>query len=343
MNAKRLFIIAIFSLIPICLFSQTTVAPDGKKVPIVVYSPFNFHGHLMDALQCTPAQDYYVVTEDKAYLYDNRIGPGYYQGEYSDRQLRETKILNISNFKNTILSNDSCFFFSPTPSRKYNNDYLGIKRGEDLSFIDINGVEYASLEELLTKIYNAKSLDVFFDAYLSEVKNALYRRGTYNMLYLIRDENQAKSILKDNYDFIYFYNHNVDLAIENFVDYLNAIITDEAVNKKLKGELKVFFDEQPKLQSFNKAFRDYINNNDEDRIYLMLVDISPILKSNLTSQEYESFYKKQLIDKNKTIAAYNYLAKKYHKEIYQERIPGWDPNYTIIVDYLTKNVLFSIE
>ena len=80
----------------------------------------------------------------------------------------------------------------------------------------------------------------FFDAYLSEVKNALYRRGTYNMLYLIRDENQAKSILKDNYDFIYFYNHNVDLAIENFVDYLNAIITDEAVNKKLKGELKVF-------------------------------------------------------------------------------------------------------
>ena len=107
MNAKRLFIIAIFSLIPICLFSQTTVAPDGKKVPIVVYSPFNFHGHLMDALQCTPAQDYYVVTEDKAYLYDNRIGPGYYQGEYSDRQLRETKILNISNFKNTILSNDS--------------------------------------------------------------------------------------------------------------------------------------------------------------------------------------------------------------------------------------------
>lgn len=107
--------------------------------------------------------------------------------------------------------------------------------------------------------------------------------------------------------------------------------------------MKVFFDEQPKLQSFNKAFRDYINNNDEDRIYLMLVDISPILKSNLTSQEYESFYKKQLIDKNKTIAAYNYLAKKYHKEIYQDRIPGWDPNYTIIVDYLTKNVLFSIE
>lgn len=135
---------------------------------------------------------------------------------------------------------------------------------------------------------------MFFDAYLSEVKNALYRRGTYNMLYLIRDENQAKSILKDNYDFIYFYNHNVDLAIENFVDYLNAIITDEAVNKKLKGELKVFFDEQPKLQSFNKAFRDYINNNDEDRIYLMLVDISPILKSNLTSQEYESFYKNSL-------------------------------------------------
>ena len=39
----------------------------------------------------------------------------------------------------------------------------------------------------------------------------------------------------------------------------------------------------------------------------------------------------------------NYLAKKYHKEIYQDRIPGWDPNYNTIVDYLTKNVLFSIE
>lgn len=163
------------------------------------------------------------------------------------------------------------------------------------------------------------------------------------MLYLIRDEDQAKSILKDNYDFIYFYNHNVDLAIENFVNYLNSIITNEAVNKKLKGELKDFFDEQPKLQSFNKAFRDYINNNDEDRIYLMLVDISPILKSNLTSQEYDSFYKKHVIDKNKTIAAYNYLAKKYHKKIYQDRIPGWDPIYNTIVDFLTKNVLFPIE
>ena len=51
------------------------------------------------------------------------------------------------------------------------------------------------------------------------------------------------------------------------------------------------------------------------------------------------FIKKQLIDKNKTIAAYNYLAKKYHKEIYQDRIPGWDPNYTIIVDYLTKKCI----
>lgn len=75
----------------------------------------------------------------------------------------------------------------------------------------------------------------------------------------------------------------------------------------------------------------------------MLVDISPVLKSNLTSQEYESLYKKHVVDKNKTIAAYNYLATRYHKKIYQDRIPGWDPIYNTIVDYLTKNVLFPIE
>lgn len=343
MNKKSCCIFIIICLIPGFLFSQTRLTFGEKKVPVVVYTPFNFYGHLMDAFKCGSEQDYYVVTADKTYLYDNRIGPEYYQGKYCERQLREAPILNISNFRKTILLNDSCFFFAPTPSRKYNNEYLGIKRGEALSFVDIDGAEYASLEELLTKIYDAESLDVFFDAYLSEVRRALYRRGTYNMLYLIRDEEQAKSILKDNYDFIYFHNQDLDLAIDNFVNYVNAAITHEATGEKLKSDLKAFIAGQPKQESFNKAFRAYINDNQEDRIYLTLVDVSPVLRSNLTGQEYERFSKKYAIDQNKTIAAYKYLAKKHHKNIYQDRLPGWDPIYDTIVGYLTKNVLFPME
>lgn len=148
MNKKgALFII--ISLIPGFLFSQTHPASE-KKVPVVVYTPFNFYAHLMDAFKCGSEQDYYVVTADKTYLYDNRMGPEYYQGKYGDRQLREVPILNISDFRDRILSTDSCFFFAPTPSRKYDNEYLGIKRGATLSFVDTQGVEYGSLEELLT-------------------------------------------------------------------------------------------------------------------------------------------------------------------------------------------------
>lgn len=291
------------------VIAQTNVTLGEKKVPVVIYTPFDFYSRLMDAFKCGSEQDYYVVTADKAYIYDNRIGPEYLQGKYCERQLREAPILNISNFRQTILSNDSCFFFSPTPSRKYYNAYLGIKRGAALSFVDLNGVEYASLEELLTKTYNAESLDVFFDAYLSEVRNALYHRGTNNILYNICDEDQAKSILKNHYDFVYFHNQDSDLAIDSFVRYVNAAIANGAAGEKLKSDLKEFIAKQPKSESFNKAFRAYVNNNQEDRIYLMLVDVSPVLRSNLTGQEYERFSKKYLIDRSKTIAAYKYLAK----------------------------------
>lgn len=343
MKNRRLFILALFSLIPSCLYSQATVALGEKKVPIVIYSPFNFYEHLMDALQCTSKQDYYVVTADKIYVYDNRIGPEYYQGEYRDRELREAKVLNISDFKSTILSNDSCFFFSPTFSRKFDNNFLGIKRGQSLSFVDKNGVKYASLEELLLKAYNTESLDAFFDVYLSEVKNALYHRGTHNMLYEISDKDMAISILKNNYDFIYFNNQNVDLAVDNFLKYLHSIIdVNEVVSKKLKRELNDFFVGQPEAKPFNRAFRDYVRNNDMGRVYLMLMDVSPILQNNLSSQDYEQFTKKHIINQNKTIAAYNYLAKQYHKDIYQDLIPGWDPIYDMIVQYLTKNVLFAL-
>ncbi len=343
MNKKRYYILLFVSLIPGFLSSQTRLASGEKKVPVVVYTPFDFYGHLMDAFKCGSEQDYYVVTADKTYLYDNRIGPEYYQGKYCERQLREAPILNISNFRNAILSNDSCFFFAPMPSRKYDNAYLGIKRGAALSFVDINGVEYASLEELLTKTYDAESLDVFFDAYLSEVRRALYRRGTNNILYQIRDEDRAKSVLRNDYDFIYFHNQDLDLAIDNFVRYVHSAIAHEAAGEKLKSDLKAFIAGQPKQESFNKAFRAYVNNDQEDRIYLTLVDVSPVLRSNLTGQEYEKFSKKQVIDRQKTIVAYKYLAKKYHKDIYQDRLPGWDPIYDMIVDYLTKNVLFPAE
>lgn len=133
------------------------------------------------------------------------------------------------------------------------------------------------------------------------------------------------------------------MAIDNFVDYANAAIADEIDCEKLKSDLKKFISEQPRMESFNEAFREYVNNNQEDRIYLMLADVSPVLRGILTEQTYEMFSKKQVIDQNKTIAAYNYLAKKYQKNIYQDRIPGWDPICDITVDYLTKNVLFPMD
>lgn len=58
------------------------------------------------------------------------------------------------------------------------------------------------------------------------------------MLYQIYDDNQAISLLKDNYDFIYFYDQNVESAINNFIDYVNSIIHNESICKQLKKILK---------------------------------------------------------------------------------------------------------
>ena len=337
------FIFVIICLIPNLLFAQTNHTISAKRVPIVVYTPFNFHSYLMDAFNCGEGHDYYVVTENKTFVHNNRIGAEYYKGEYCTRQLREAPILNISDFKHTILSNDSCFFFAPTPTQKYNNEYLGIKRGDSISFIDKDGNAYETLEELLTKIYNAESLDVFYEAYLTEIRNALYHRGTHNMLYQIYDDNQAISLLKDNYDFIYFYDQDVESAINNFIDYVNSIIHNESICKQLKKDLKKLVVERPcigNIESFNKAFREYVLNKSEDCIYLMLMDITSTLKHNLTEHEYKIFSKRHIIYQNKVIAAYEYLARKYQKNVNNNGIISWDPMYGDIVNYITRTILF---
>lgn len=131
MKNKAITIFAIILLIPGFSFAQADRTPNGKKVPVVVYTPFDFYGRLMDAFRCGPEQDYYVVGEDNHSIFDNRIGSGYYSGAYQERELREGRILNISDFKDAIMSNDSCFFFAPLPSRKYDNAYLGIKNGKN--------------------------------------------------------------------------------------------------------------------------------------------------------------------------------------------------------------------
>jgi len=46
MNKKGCFFI-LLSLIPGVLFAQTNLTLGEKKGPVVVYTPFNFYGHLM--------------------------------------------------------------------------------------------------------------------------------------------------------------------------------------------------------------------------------------------------------------------------------------------------------
>ena len=63
------FIFVIICLIPNLLFAQTNHTISAKRVPIVVYTPFNFHSYLMDAFNCGEDHDYYVVTENKTFVH----------------------------------------------------------------------------------------------------------------------------------------------------------------------------------------------------------------------------------------------------------------------------------
>ena len=197
----------------------------------------------------------------------------------------------------------------------------------------------------MTAACGGESLDAFFDAYVREVEDALTHRGTRNMLYSIDSEEQAVSVLKNNYDFLYFADHDVDSAIDNFLNDLASLVRiDEATEARLQDALHLFFAEQPESgpesESFNTNFRTYIENRDAGRIFLMLTDVSSLLKSALSDDDYTTFSRKHLIQQNKTVAAYNYLVRKYNDEIYRGRIKGWIPPYDLEIEYLADRVLF---
>lgn len=318
----------------------------GKKVPIVVYTPFNFYNNLMDSFKFTEVQDYFVVSDKEIYVYDSRYGTGYYRGEYHSRKLRlQNNYLNIPAFRKVILENDSCFFFSPTQFTKYDNRFLGIKNGPNLRFIDVYGRYYSSLEELFTKGLGLESLEDFYDKYLKEVETSLYTLKFNNYIYKVQKEADAISILKDDFNFKYFKDSSIDLALSNFIGYLqSAESVDNDVLNRLESDLKKYFSSSDRGGRFNDLFSKYrasAGYSKDDYVPLMLENIAPVLKKNLPEAVYSRFMKRSEIHHSKTIAAYGYLSRKYRKTIFGDIVRSGEIDYCKIVGYLTQNVIFK--
>ncbi|MDR2890098.1 MAG: hypothetical protein LBV18_00575 [Alistipes sp.] len=311
-----------------------------RKVPIVVYSPFDFYGQLMDAFKCTETQDYYLVTRDSICIYNNRDAR---LGRYMERDLRKLSGLgNLRTFRERILTTDSCFLFSPIQFTKYDNRYLGIKEGHDLHFIDGEGNRFDSLEELLLDFTNAEFLDTYFDAYIDEVKDKIY-----NWNYSIENEDEAVSILKNDYNFRFFYDRDEQRAIDMFLGHISSFIDiDNNVLAAIKADLESFFADKiipdtADRDEFNTVFGQFVREADMEYVPLMLNDVSEILRNNLSEDEFQLFVKRHRINRNKTRAAFLFLRRTYRSYVYGDVAMSSVIPYGKFVEYFNQMIFMQ--
>lgn len=320
-------------------FDPQVDAGKFKKVPIVTFSPIEFKTILNDAFKFTITQDYYLISKEIVYSYDMRYGTEYLLGKYQDRKIHINKNpMNIDKFLNIIEKNDSCFFFSFMADQRFNNKILGIKKGEDITFYDINGDRFDRLEDLATAVYG--SIDDFYEKYLKYYKTNLYFSNA--AFYRIHSVDEAKNILKYDYNFIYYNNPSDTTAnIYVFIELLDSIVSLSADKKyELNKSLATYISNVAPQSSIDRELVE-LGKKQFDFIPLMGVNVNEIIKESFTAQEYMEVSELLAIKRAQSNFAYNYLEKSFKGDILKEynNIAIISPKLKL--DYILKNIIFA--
>ena len=310
-----------------------------KKVPIVTFSPIEFETILNDAFKFTVNQDYYLISKENVYSFDMRYGTEYLLGKYQDRKIHINKApINIDKFLNIIEKNDSCFFFSFTAYQRFNNEILGIKKGEDITFYDAKGNQFDKLEDLATDIYG--SVNGFYDIYLKYHKANLYFSNA--AFYRTHSVDEAKNILKYDYNFIYYNNPSDTTAnIHVFIDLLDSIVSLSTDKKQeLTKLVETYIRDAAPQTSIERELAE-IGKKQIDFIPLMGVNVNEIIKESFTSQEHMELSELLAIKRAQSNFAYSYLLKKFAGDILKEYNNIAIVSPKLKLDYILKKIIFA--
>ena len=337
------------------LSAQSTQFNDSlKRVPYVVYTPFELMGEIQDAFINMKGQDCFLLSKNSEndFYYFNRSGPkGGYNLDHigsvymrgatargdEDREIEESyyRSPNIKDYRDIIMANDSCFFFSLYPSRNFYAEILGIKRGGELTFIDNNGSEFKTLESLIFSQTGGKSLEEFIDLYLNDYKNAMYSvdiECADNRLYHIGSVDEAVSVLRDNYNYKYLNNKtDTTLAINNFVKEIgDEIPITDSVRRLISTEIYDFLRSNVQTKPFNETFSEYLYSHEFDFFPVMTQNIAPILKNKIADDQYTLLTKKFKLRRAKAAIAQFALEEVKLKEKSKKNVFPY-PGATIVI------------
>lgn len=310
---------------------HTPKIPEGRKVPIVTYTPFNFYRLVMDAFK-NPEQDYYIFSKDTLYKYSNID----YSNQYRPRVWSNDSWTSIEKkgpfyskeklyFREIIQKNDSCFFLKVAPYIFQEHTLLGILKNGTMRFVSSEGDEFASLGEVFED--QSATMEYFVRDYLNAFKFALYDDRYGNCIYHIHSDKEAAKALKKNYYYQYYQHQQDTLAnIQGFVDYIKtASPLCEGQEAILKARiLKHLRNNRPleEYNSYNRSFDYYLNG--ELKLIVMGQQVDSLLNGIISQPQYKRLKIALHFQREQILSALSYLFSKY---------PEIAPNYSAITDF----------
>lgn len=308
--------------------------PEGRKVPIVTYTPHYFYGQVVDAFK-NPEQDCYIFTKDTLYAYRS---PNYIpnSNQYRPRIWSNYSWTSIEKkgsfyskemlyFREIIQKNDSCFFLKIAPHIFQKHKLLGILKNGTMRFVSSEGDEFASLGEIFED--QSAIMEYFVRDYLDAFKIALYNDNYGNCIYYIHSDEEAAQALKKNYYYQYYQHQQDTLAnIQGFVDYIKAASPlCEGQEAILKARILKHLRNNTPLEEYNSynGSLDYYLNG-ELKLIVMGQQVDSLLNGIISQPQYKRLKIALHFQREQILSALSYLFSKY---------PEIAPNYSEIVDF----------
>lgn len=306
-------------------YCQNLIDTYSKKVPVVVYTPFDFIRTVEGAFSFSEKQHYFLHTDSVIYVYNGH-----------KKTSRVPEIRSNRDFHDVIMKNDSVFYISLIPSLKYVDYYntIGIYKDGLVKFIDDRGNEYANVEELMKGRFG--SVDDFIEKYISSYEVELLFKYRTNGLFVFNIK-EAISQLKNDYNFFFQYNpKEQDIAIDML---MNQIVEIKPMSKSQRDvlikKIKAYINSTQPIDFGDILFR---HHQGWDNICFWRYDIDPVLKDYFNGIDYEFVSHGLTVRRAKTLVAYDFLSKAYKKEILETGTGLMDD--TSRLNYL-KGVIFD--
>ncbi len=128
----------------------------------------------------------------------------------------------------------------------------------------------------------------------------------------VTNEDCAKAVLR-NSDFIHLLDYDIDAAVECFMSGLPETVS-LAKRNKISKTLRESIPEIKDIKEFNDSFSTWYY--DGPSMYVLLTDVSDIVKEYLSEDEYNTFRQKELLRYKQLRSAFLFMENVYYEDIF---------------------------